>query len=138
MSISLKDLPKKYQVQAAEKYQMEKRQKTMKYHNQKTKVNGIVFDSWKEAGRYQELLLLLQTGKISGLKLQETFVLQNGYTTPKGQRIRAITYRADFTYTDGKGQKVVEDVKSAGTRTREYAIKRKLMQERFGVTIQEV
>ena len=33
---------------------------------------------------------------------------------------------------------MVEDVKSRATRTRVYAMKKKLMQERFGIDIQEV
>lgn len=138
MGISLAELPERYRKQATEKYRMEEEQKKTKYGNRKTEVNGIVFDSRKEAGRYQELLLLLKAGEIKDLKLQETFVLQNGYVTPEGRRIKAITYRADFTYLDGEGRKIVEDVKSAGTRTREYILKRKLMQDRHHVTIQEV
>lgn len=46
-----------------------------KYGNRKTVVNGIEFDSRKEAVRYQELRLLERAGKISGLRLQEKFVL---------------------------------------------------------------
>ena len=36
-----------------------------KYHNRKVAIDGILFDSKKEAGRYQELLLLQQAGEIS-------------------------------------------------------------------------
>jgi hypothetical protein len=33
---------------------------------------------------------------------------------------------------------VVEDVKTEGTRTREYSMKRKLLAERFGIQIREI
>ena len=39
-----------------------------KYHSVKTVVNGIVFDSKKEAKRYYELLLLEKAGEIHDLK----------------------------------------------------------------------
>ena len=63
--------------------------------------------------------------------------------------MRAIRYRADFTYRkirddpweeyDGSfWTLVVEDVKSRATRTKEYVMKRKLMKERFNIDIQEV
>lgn len=56
-----------------------------------------------------------------------------------GRRVRAIRYRADFTYHEGaKGVQVVEDVKSRATRTREYAVKKKLLKDRFGIDITEV
>lgn len=47
-----------------------------KYNSRKTVVNGIPFDSQKEAGRFGELLLLLKAGKIKGLKLQPEFTLK--------------------------------------------------------------
>ena len=46
-----------------------------KYFNKKTMVNGIEFDSRKEARRYQELLLLQRAGEIQNLRMQEKFVL---------------------------------------------------------------
>ena len=53
--------------------------------------------------------------------------------------MRAIRYRADFTYYEGtQGAKVVEDVKSRATRTRDYAMKKKLLKDRFGLDITEV
>lgn len=85
------------------------------------------FDSRKEARRYQELRLLERAGKITDLKCQVKFELipaqyENGKCVE-----RAVTYIADFVYTEGR-QLVVEDVKSAITRKqKEYVIKRKLM-----------
>ena len=46
-----------------------------KYYNQKTTINGIVFDSRKEARRWTELTLLLKAGQIKDLQRQVKFVL---------------------------------------------------------------
>lgn len=114
-------------------------QKQSKYRNQKATrrmPNGTIrtFDSQREARRYDELVLLLKAGKISDLRLQQTFTLQEGYISASGDVVRALTYKADFYYTrDGKP--IVEDVK--GVKTEAYKIKKKLMQER-GIEIIEV
>ena len=108
-----------------------------KYNNQPTERNGIKFDSRKEAKRYEELMFLRQAGEIDNLKLQPQFTLQESYMTPEGERIRAIRYVADFSYTQGS-QMVVEDVKSKATATAQYKMKKKLMQERFGISVKEV
>lgn len=136
---------------AAQKQVLEKlgqqQEKERKYHNLPTVVNGIHFDSRKEANRYIELMSLQSAGKIRKLKLQEQFTLQESYVTDTGERVRAIRYVADFTYErptepDCTGTvhwlPVVEDVKSRGTRTAKYKMKKKLMRERRGLTITEV
>ena len=46
-----------------------------KYRNIKTEVDGIKFDSKREAQRYQELKLLEKGGVISNLELQPKFEL---------------------------------------------------------------
>lgn len=121
--------------------------KTGKYRNVRTKVDGISFDSQKEARRFIELKFLLQAGRIRNLKLQPQFTIQESYVTPEGERVRAVRYVADFSYErptspDKNGYihwiKVVEDVKSHATRTAQYEIKRKLMLERFGIAVEEV
>ena len=85
------------------------------------------FDSRKEARRYQELKLLERAGKITDLKCQVKFELIPAQYEDGKCVERAVTYIADFVYTEGR-QLVVEDVKSAITRKqKEYVIKRKLM-----------
>lgn len=136
---------------AARKQVLEKlgmaQDKSRKYHNQPDTRGKIKFDSKKEARRYDELMLLLQAGKIRKLRLQAQYTLQEGYTTPEGERVRAIHYVADFAYEratapDVTGEihwlPVVEDVKSRATKTETYKIKAKLLKERFGLTITEV
>ena len=46
-----------------------------KYNNKKVVLNGITFDSQKEARRYRDLSLLERAGEIKGLELQKAFIL---------------------------------------------------------------
>jgi len=108
-----------------------------KYHNTPTESNGITFDSKKESVRYGELMLLQKCGVISDIRLQANFTLQEGYTTPDGERIKPIVYKADFTFKRD-GVLIVEDVKSVATRTKTYLIKKKMLQSKSSITITEV
>lgn len=103
----------------------------MKYRNKKTTINGIQYDSKKEAARHAELLLLERGGVISNIELQPVYRIEiNGMLVCK--------YIGDFRYVEN-GQTVVEDVKSPETRkNRAYRIKFKLMQAVHGITIKEV
>ena len=111
----------------------------MKYHNQKTNLDGIEFDSRKEARRYAELLLMQRAGEIYDLQRQVQFVLIPKQTDPiTGKMLeREAKYIADFTYRSCKtGRITVEDTK--GMKTKDYILKRKLMLYRHGIKIQEV
>lgn len=116
-----------------------------KYHATKTVVDGITFDSKKEAERYKELKMLEQAGAISGLERQKRYELtptirERGVGADKelGRVIeRPSYYVADFVYKAADGSTVVEDVKSPITRTREYVLKRKLMLYLHGIRIKE-
>lgn len=165
MSIDPKTLPTAYQAQIAAKLLQNQREKAVgkhaagfekpsKYRNTPDTRNGtegrkIRFDSKAEARRYDELMLMLKAGKIRNLKLQPQFTLQEAYTTPEGNRVRAMRYQADFSYDLEVSEKcsglekfhyvfTVEDVKSRATKTRVYQIKKKLMRERLGIEITEV
>ena len=108
--------------------------KGSKYHATKTLVNGIMFDSKKEADRYCELKLLEKAGKIQNLQLQVKYDLIPA-SKKSGERLeRPISYIADFVYTED-GETVVEDVK--GVKTDVYKIKRKLMIQKYGIWIRE-
>lgn len=101
-----------------------------KYNNHKTKVDGIEFDSVREAERYKELKLLEKAGEIEYLELQPKVVLQDKFVY-KGKTIRAITYKADFAYFDKRKQKsVIEDVK--GMETDVFKIKKKMFLKKYG------
>lgn len=105
-----------------------------KYRAKKVTIDGIEFDSHKEAHRYSELLVMQKAGLISNLTRQEEFEL-----IPKCGKERSAKYHADFSYTDNAtGQKVVEDVKSRATKTKDYILRRKLMNWRFDIQIREV
>ena len=104
-----------------------------KYHNTKTTLDGITFDSKKEATRYAELMLLQRSGLIQNLRLQVPFEL-----IPKQAGERAVRYIADFVY-DENGETVVEDTKSEITRANPtYILKRKLLLWVRGLRIKEV
>ena len=108
-----------------------------KYNAQKTTVDGITYDSRKEAIRAQELRLMLKAGIISDLREQVPYELIPAQKNEYGKVIeRAVIYKADFVYDDEKGKTVVEDTK--GVRTKEYIIKRKLMLYEYGIRIREV
>ena len=113
--------------------------KPSKMHNVKTVVNGITFDSIKEADRYVELLKLLKLGYIRDLKLQHRITITEGFTKPNGEHVRPLVYVADFSYIktmDKKQERVYEDAK--GMRTRTYINKKKLVYELKGIEIKEV
>lgn len=110
-----------------------------KYGARKTIIDGVTYDSAKEARRAQELRLLLRAGEISDLREQVPYELIPAQRDKAGKVVeRAVTYRADFVYNDRRRGTVVEDVKSPATRTPEYIIKRKLMLYMHGIKIQEV
>ena len=101
-----------------------------KMHNIRTQVDGITFDSLDEAARYGELKIEERAGLITDLQVHKPFhLVVNG--------VHICDYESDFTYhRDGK--LVVEDVKSPGTITYAYRIKKKLMLAIHGIQIQEV
>lgn len=157
MAVNISELPPKYQAQALKKYMDQQARrgpmpsaapahdqpKGPKYHNKPTErvtTSGAIlrFDSRKEARRYDCLIERERAGLIQDLRLQVDFTLQEAYTDTEGRRVRAIRYRADFTYREPSGGLVVEDVKSRATRTKEYLLKRKMMKDRLQIEINEV
>lgn len=106
----------------------------MKYHSSKTTVDGIVFDSKKEAARYLVLKDELERGIIEDLRLQPEYELIPRFLRPNGRWARPTIYKADFCYVrDGKI--IVEDVK--GYKPKEYMLKRKLFEWLYKMTITE-
>lgn len=110
------------------------------YISKKTVIDGIKFDSQKEARRYQALLLLQKSGAISDLELQPKFELIKGVKFSGDKRAKpAIRYFADFAYTDNKtGKRVIEDVKSPVTKEKtSYKMKRHMMLAIHGIEVKE-
>lgn len=116
-----------------------------KLNNTKIELDGIRFDSRKEANRYAELKILEKSGAISDLQMQKKFVLIPKQTDPDTKRVveRECSYLADFYYYDTQNKKwVCEDVKGyrdpASATYAKYIIKRKLMLSVHGIRIIEI
>lgn len=104
-----------------------------KYHAMKTTIDGIQFDSAKEAKRYVKLRDMEKAGEIEGLRLQVPFEILPSFECD-GVKYRGMKYIADFVYyRDGK--QVVEDTK--GWKTAEYRMKKKLMAYINHINIEE-
>lgn len=104
-----------------------------KYRNKKTDLDGISFDSKKEADRFALLKIRLLAGEITDLVHHRRFPCKvNGYVVCE--------YEADFCYHDRmRGCNVIEDVKSKVTRKDPvYRLKKKLMEACNGIQIEEV
>ena len=136
---------------------MANRKQVNKLRNKKVSVNGILFDSKREASRYWELRMLERNGKISNLELQKEYeLIPAQYETfprygKKGQRLKdgqrcieqAVKYIADFVYTDNEtGLEVVEDAKGyrdpKSATYAKFVIKRKLMLYIHGIKVREI
>lgn len=106
-----------------------------KYHNQKTVVNGITFDSKKEATRWNELRLLEQAGKITALNRQLKIEV-----CPKTKLHKARYYVCDFVYFDKEKNKTIyEDTKGykKGLAYQLFSLKRDILYWRHQIEITE-
>lgn len=106
-----------------------------KYYSRRVTVDGIKFQSQREARRYQELKLLEKGGYISDLRLQVPFLLIPAQKQDGKVIEHKVSYYADFVYMKD-GKQIVEDAK--GVRTDVYKLKRKLMRYVHGIEIREV
>lgn len=121
---------------------------TNKYKNKKTEVDGIVFDSRKEALYYKKFSQMQKDGEISNLRLQVPFELLPAIwedrpvplkSKVKSVRVlvqRNVVYIADFVYDTPEEKDYVVDVK--GKKTHEYILKKKMMRALKGITVHEV
>ena len=103
-----------------------------KYHNTKTVLNGIKFDSKLEAERYAQLKILERAGVIRGLELQPSFELLPSFRK-NGKTWRKTVYKADFRYILCDGDKtIIEDVKgSTAVITDVFRLKQKLFEYKY-------
>lgn len=118
-----------------------------KYKAKKTEVDGIIFDSKKEANYYIKLKAMEQAGEISELDLQKPFELipvqrepptytKRGKEKPGKVIERKSSYIADFYYKDKDG--VFHCVDTKGFKTADYKLKKKMMLYFHGIRIEEV
>lgn len=68
------------------------------------------YDSKKEYQRGCDLQLLEKAKRISNLQRQTVLLISPAFVDKDGEKHRAITYCADFTYVEN-GREIVEDVK---------------------------
>jgi hypothetical protein len=124
-----------------------------KYGNTATWVDGLRFDSKREAARYNVLKVRLRAGDIRRLKCQPRYALcalvidnadvrdiNKGTNSPR--RHPVAEYVADFEYEEsdrGYGgvtwRVVVEDAK--GARTDLYKLKKRWFEAQYGITVLE-
>lgn len=97
-----------------------KKPKKRKYRNEPIVVDGIRFDSRREAAYYAKLKRRDKLGEVAGVALQVPFPILG----PAGELI--CTYVADFVFFDHLADRLrVIDVK--GVETRDFKLKKKLM-----------
>lgn len=112
-----------------------------KYHNKKVDYydpqlkQTLKFDSEKERDYYLILKDREKRGEIINLKRQVSIEIQEAFTDRLGNKVKAITYKADFTYYDLRDGDHVVDVK--GYKTDVYNLKKKLLAYK-GIVIEEV
>ena len=113
-----------------------------KYHAIRTTLDGITFDSKREAARYRDLKILEKIGEIWDLELQPKFPLvvasTSGYVAGACREPQRIgEYQADFKYHDKtRVPYVVEDVK--GMKTPLYKWKKRHVEAQYGITVTEI
>ena len=111
-----------------------------KYGAKPMVVDGIRFDSTKEAKRYRDLRLLEKAGHIRDLELQPRFPLEVVELWRLHGKVKNCGYyTADFRYVDAEtAATVIEDVKSGPTKTAAYRLRKRLVEAIHGVKITEV
>jgi hypothetical protein len=104
-----------------------------KYGNKPVEVDGIRFDSKREAARWCDLRLLERSGVIRDLERQVRFRLVVN-------DVEITTAVIDFRYVDIERGPVLEDVKGytpdADPVTRLWRIKHKLIQALHGIEVE--
>jgi hypothetical protein len=102
-----------------------------KYNASRTEVDGIFFDSKREAKRYGELKMLQKAGLISDLQLQVKLPI-----SINGQFV--FSYVVDFLYWDKEPEVPIltyEDCK--GFKTDMYRLKKKCVEAQYRTKIKE-
>ena len=109
--------------------------RSTKYGAIKTTVDGITFDSIKEANRWQALRLLERAGKITALNRQLRIEI-----VPKTKLHKPRYYVCDFVYFDKEKNKTIyEDVKGykKGLAYQMFTLKRDILYWRHQIEIIE-
>lgn len=121
-----------------------------KYGNTKKIVDGITFDSKREADAYVYLKALQEKGLISDLQIHPKWELQPKMTEQYVEHLKTkdrvrertvqlpITYTADFSF-NYKGKFICADIKvSKYMLPKEFVIKKKMMRYVHGIVVTEI
>ncbi len=116
--------------------------KPSKYRNVKTTVDGITFDSKREALHYHELKMRERAGEIYGLERQKRYPLMTAHYNIQLDQIdvcpTVCEYVADFYYLDSSNHRPhIVDVKG-GKETAMFALKRKWLFLQSGIEIEVI
>ena len=94
-----------------------------KYSAEKVTVDGITFDSKREARRYGELRMMERAGQFRDLQLQVPIMLEGRDGPVLSRSGRQMRLTVDFAYVDVATElQVFEDAK--GKPTRDYEVRR--------------
>jgi len=105
-----------------------------KFNAQPQVVDGIKFDSKREAKRWQDLNNLQRAGLISNLERQVTYILAPSVKIDGEDRARpALRFKADFRYVDELGATIVDDCK--GMPDTAFRIRQHLMKSVHGIDV---
>lgn len=107
--------------------------KRNKFNSKRTQLDGIWFDSKREAELYAQFKVMEKAGHIANFEVHPSFALEvNGVVIGKAT--------LDFAYVDTRtGQKHVVDVKSEATaRSREFVRTRKHLRAQYGFDVEVI
>jgi hypothetical protein len=121
---SVDHLPERWRESARRQLGEPKRpdRKRSKYGAERINVDGIVFDSKREARHYALLKHMQTAGEIKRFHRQVQFDLEGG-----------VRYICDFMVVHNDDRIEYRDAK--GVKTKEFSIKRRMVRGRYGVEI---
>lgn len=108
---------------AAQLRELQDKPKDHKYRAQRVTIDGITFDSRREARRWAQLQLLERAGEIENLRRQVVVPLEGRDGPLLARKGRQMRITVDFAYLDlSTGLTIYEDAK--GFATRDYEVRR--------------
>lgn len=111
-----------------------------KYNARKVEIDGLRFDSQKEARRYRELRLREMAGEIVMLECHPRYALVAVHDVASQRDLDIVPvgrYTPDFRYVTREGEVVIEDVK--GVKTEAYRLRKRLFEANYyPLTVREL
>jgi len=110
-----------------------KKKTTSKMGNKKETVDGMIFDSKKEAEYYRQLKLRLRSKDIKTFARQVPFVLNEADGT------KPVILIIDFVVWENDGTVHIQDIKASEYfKTDVYKVKKRLFESQSGLRIEEI